>query len=176
MAWYAQHCNPQEMMPFALADHARNSGAAQRGRPKTNRKPYRCDIPGCTKAFAQKNNLETHRRAHTGECPYVSSFLLSRARPLLHDLDADWTGLPILARMQCSIHPTRQPQGKIPSARPCFGSECLLSVDTHTPPPRNKALQVSRVPKAFRPALECQGTHEDPRESARAVRLQAGQL
>jgi len=46
-------------------------GAAAAG--KARKKRFACDIPGCTKTFAQRNNLETHRRAHTGESPYVSS-------------------------------------------------------------------------------------------------------
>jgi hypothetical protein len=34
--------------------------------------------------FAQKNNLDTHRRSHTGESPYVSLFCPSQPRsPLL---------------------------------------------------------------------------------------------
>ena len=45
-------------------------GAAAAG--KARRKRFACDIPGCAKTFAQRNNLETHRRAHTGESPYVS--------------------------------------------------------------------------------------------------------
>ncbi|KAJ4302245.1 DNA-binding transcription factor [Collariella sp. IMI 366227] len=43
-----------------------------KGRGK-GKKPKRffCDIPGCKKGFAQRNNLETHLRAHTGEAPYT---------------------------------------------------------------------------------------------------------
>lgn len=48
------------------------SSKTQRGRGKQKRKRFRCDIPGCSKMFAQKNNLDTHRRSHTGESPYVS--------------------------------------------------------------------------------------------------------
>ncbi|KAK4152623.1 hypothetical protein C8A00DRAFT_16079 [Chaetomidium leptoderma] len=43
----------------------------QRGRGKGKRKRFCCDIPGCSKMFAQKNNLDTHRRSHTGESPYT---------------------------------------------------------------------------------------------------------
>ncbi|KAK4127742.1 hypothetical protein N657DRAFT_224874 [Parathielavia appendiculata] len=46
----------------------------QRGRAKVKRKLFCCDFPRCTKAFAQKNNLETHRRSHTGESPYACPF------------------------------------------------------------------------------------------------------
>ncbi|GAB1315014.1 DNA-binding transcription factor [Madurella fahalii] len=41
---------------------------------KAKRRRFCCDIPGCSKTFAQKNNLDTHRRAHTGECPYVCNY------------------------------------------------------------------------------------------------------
>ncbi|KAK4107096.1 hypothetical protein N656DRAFT_764020 [Canariomyces notabilis] len=37
---------------------------------ETESRRFRCDIPGCTKSFTQKNNLDKHRRAHTGERPY----------------------------------------------------------------------------------------------------------
>ncbi|KAK4241460.1 hypothetical protein C8A03DRAFT_41176 [Achaetomium macrosporum] len=50
----------------------------QEGREKPKRKRFRCDIPGCNKMFAQKNNLDTHRRAHTGESPYVCPICLHR--------------------------------------------------------------------------------------------------
>jgi hypothetical protein len=42
----------------------------QESHGKTKRKRFCCDIPGCNKMFAQENNLDTHRRAHTGESPY----------------------------------------------------------------------------------------------------------
>lgn len=44
----------------------------ERARAKAKRKRFFCDVPGCSKMFAQRNNLETHRRSHTGESPYVS--------------------------------------------------------------------------------------------------------
>lgn len=40
---------------------------------KSASKRYRCDIPGCGKAFHQKTHLEIHVRAHTGQKPYVST-------------------------------------------------------------------------------------------------------
>ncbi len=49
-------------------DEGRDSRQLQRGKAK--RKRFACDIPGCNKMFAQKNNLDTHRRSHTGESPY----------------------------------------------------------------------------------------------------------
>ncbi|KAK4179865.1 hypothetical protein QBC36DRAFT_375643 [Triangularia setosa] len=36
-------------------------------------KRYACGIAGCSKMFSQKTHLDIHRRAHTGESPYVSS-------------------------------------------------------------------------------------------------------
>jgi type IV secretory pathway VirB10-like protein len=55
----------------AKAGRTREMKEAQRSRAKVKRKRFCCDIDGCTKRFAQKNNLETHRRSHTGESPYV---------------------------------------------------------------------------------------------------------
>jgi hypothetical protein len=52
----------------------------QRGRGKAKRKRFSCDFPGCSKMFAQKNNLDTHRRSHTGESPYVSLVCPSQHR------------------------------------------------------------------------------------------------
>ncbi|KAK4138736.1 hypothetical protein BT67DRAFT_369905 [Trichocladium antarcticum] len=55
---------------------ARNrSVGTQHGRAKEKHKPFLCNIAGCSKAFAQKNNLETHRRSHTGESPYVCPYV-----------------------------------------------------------------------------------------------------
>ncbi|KAL2166382.1 hypothetical protein VTG60DRAFT_2811 [Thermothelomyces hinnuleus] len=47
---------------------------APRSRGKPKRKRFCCDIPGCSKMFVQKNNLDTHRRSHTGESPYVCPY------------------------------------------------------------------------------------------------------
>ncbi|KAL7625648.1 DNA-binding transcription factor [Parahypoxylon ruwenzoriense] len=38
---------------------------------KERHKRYICDIKGCGKQCSQKTQLETHKRAHTGEKPYV---------------------------------------------------------------------------------------------------------
>lgn len=42
---------------------------SQYGRERQKR--YVCDIKGCRKRCTQKTQLETHKRAHTGEKPYV---------------------------------------------------------------------------------------------------------
>jgi len=39
------------------------------------RKVFFCDIPGCSKTFYQKTHLDIHRRAHTGDKPYVSALI-----------------------------------------------------------------------------------------------------
>lgn len=69
------------------ADKAEPPQRSQAREVKAKRRRFCCDIPGCTKTFAQKNNLDTHRRAHTGECPYVSHDLrfLPRQVPGLTD-------------------------------------------------------------------------------------------
>ncbi|KAI2470320.1 hypothetical protein F4781DRAFT_183015 [Annulohypoxylon bovei var. microspora] len=38
---------------------------------KERQKKYICDIKGCGKRCSQKTQLETHKRAHTGEKPYL---------------------------------------------------------------------------------------------------------
>jgi uncharacterized Zn-finger protein len=46
-------------------------------------KPYKCDI--CKKAFAQKVNLQTHYRTHTGKTPFrcdICNFGFSRKQIL----------------------------------------------------------------------------------------------
>lgn len=35
------------------------------------KKKYPCPFDGCNKSFSQSTHLETHKRAHTGEKPYV---------------------------------------------------------------------------------------------------------
>ncbi|KAI2623362.1 hypothetical protein GGR54DRAFT_50763 [Hypoxylon sp. NC1633] len=46
----------------------------ENGREKKERqKRYVCDIKGCGKRCSQKTQLETHKRAHTGEKPFVCS-------------------------------------------------------------------------------------------------------
>ncbi|KAL2165628.1 hypothetical protein VTG60DRAFT_4092 [Thermothelomyces hinnuleus] len=50
----------------------------QRSRRKANGKRFCCDMPGCSKMFAQKSSLNTHRRFHTGESPYVCPYCQRR--------------------------------------------------------------------------------------------------
>lgn len=40
---------------------------------KEQRKLFHCDIAGCSKSFFQKTHLDIHKRAHTGDKPYVSA-------------------------------------------------------------------------------------------------------
>ena len=44
-----------------------------KSKSRTNCKRYTCDFPDCNKSFCQKTHLDIHRRAHTGDKPYVSS-------------------------------------------------------------------------------------------------------
>ncbi|KAL2023832.1 hypothetical protein VTK56DRAFT_1099 [Thermocarpiscus australiensis] len=56
------------------AEGTDDGGDESQGPAKPKRKQFCCDIPGCNKKFGQKNNLETHRRAHTGHSPCVCKF------------------------------------------------------------------------------------------------------
>lgn len=37
---------------------------------QTGEKPYRCDIDGCDRAYAQSNDLLKHKKTHIGELVY----------------------------------------------------------------------------------------------------------
>ena len=49
-----------------------NNPKPRDNKPAT-KKRYVCEIAGCQKSFSQKTHLAIHRRAHTGEQPYVGS-------------------------------------------------------------------------------------------------------
>ncbi|TEA32018.1 hypothetical protein DBR06_SOUSAS5110032, partial [Sousa chinensis] len=34
-------------------------------------KPYKCNVKGCTRAFSHSDELNRHKRKHTGERPYL---------------------------------------------------------------------------------------------------------
>jgi hypothetical protein len=73
---------PSDEVEFVQADEEKKEVAkdsqTQRSRGKAKRKRFCCDVPGCSKMFAQKNNLDTHRRSHTGESPYVCPYCQRR--------------------------------------------------------------------------------------------------
>lgn len=50
------------------SERASSAGGPAR---RETKKTYICDIKGCGKRCSQKTQLETHKRAHTGEKPYV---------------------------------------------------------------------------------------------------------
>ena len=63
------------------SQQASNTGEAKTlngTRPKNKERKHKCDMPGCRMAFVSKPYLNTHRRAHTGEKPYVRVSELAR--------------------------------------------------------------------------------------------------
>jgi len=72
---------PSSEVEFVRTDEKKEvakEAQTQRARGKAKRKRFCCDIPGCSKMFAQKNNLDTHRRSHSGESPYVCPYCQRR--------------------------------------------------------------------------------------------------
>lgn len=49
-----------------------STGSDRSKKSRTSCKRYTCDFPDCNKSFSQKTHLDIHRRAHTGDKPYVS--------------------------------------------------------------------------------------------------------
>lgn len=104
-------------------DKAGSTQADQEKQTKTKPRRFCCDIPGCSKIFAQKNNLETHRRAHTGERPYVSD-----GSPVFNKRVAKGGGIGLRV-LRAWLYPGCQPQGEIAvhSAR-CRASSGLTHI------------------------------------------------
>jgi hypothetical protein len=65
---------PVQSAPTAVPPPQQSEGGG-----KSSRKRYICDIPGCNKSFCQKTHLDIHRRAHTGDRPYVSHLTSHRS-------------------------------------------------------------------------------------------------
>ena len=57
------HCERAFAQSSPLASHIRAVHKKERN--------HHCDEPGCTKAFARKDTLQTHKRTHTNERPYL---------------------------------------------------------------------------------------------------------
>ncbi|KAK3903208.1 hypothetical protein C8A05DRAFT_14816, partial [Staphylotrichum tortipilum] len=60
-----------EAEPKQIEEKQERGDTQQRARGTAKRKRFACDIPGCNKMFADKNNFDSHRRSHTGETPYA---------------------------------------------------------------------------------------------------------
>ena len=67
------YCSYEAVRSDELQRHLRNKKKCGENRPDPLPK-HICDVPGCDAKFFRKDHLDTHKRKHTGEKPYVCHY------------------------------------------------------------------------------------------------------
>ena len=87
------------------------TGSDRSKKSRASCRRYTCDFPDCNKSFCQKTHLDIHRRAHTGDKPYVSGILFDQ----FHSIAAANTYTLIVLQISClwpAILSARESEGK----------------------------------------------------------------
>lgn len=63
-----------------LFDLKKNYNNQFSSHPQTGEKPYKCDVEGCDRAYAQSNDLLKHKKIHIGELVYKCTICVEAFR------------------------------------------------------------------------------------------------
>ena len=69
------YCEYEAVRSDELQRHLRNKKKCGEDRPDPTPK-HICDVEGCEAKFFRKDHLDTHKRKHTGEKPYICHYTL----------------------------------------------------------------------------------------------------